>query len=188
MTTVSRYRRHPARDGGNVADEINALYVRKPDMFPPVPRFQLAERGQRLGSNIDPLCRDSDSASAGQNDCLFFAGQGWQFARTIWEKNSEQKKNHEGVTQNIQHEKQKQFRDEVVRILPRNPFEESLKESLHQVRSGICQIGNRPVDSGGSQRDREKRDDNSAKNGIPDEFAAQEGIQLKSFSDCKSVR
>jgi hypothetical protein len=112
---------------------------------------------------------------------LFFAGQGRQFAFTIRKKDSEQKKNHESVTQNIQHKKQKQFRDEVVRILPRNPFEESLKESLHQVRSGIRQIGNRPVDSGGSQRDREKRDENSAKNGIPDEFAAHEGIQPNSL-------
>jgi hypothetical protein len=47
------------------------------------------------------------------------------------EKTPEQKKNNESVTQNIQDEKQKQFRDEVVRILPRNPFEESLKESLY---------------------------------------------------------
>jgi hypothetical protein len=27
MTTVSRYRRHPRSGGGNVADEISALYA-----------------------------------------------------------------------------------------------------------------------------------------------------------------
>ena len=86
---------------------------------------------------------------------LFFAGQGRQFGRTIWNKDPEQKKNHESVTQNIQHEEQKQFGDEVVNILPRNPFEESLEESLHQVSASIRQIGNGPVDSGKSQHDRE---------------------------------
>jgi hypothetical protein len=119
-------------------------------------------------------------SAAAQNDAIFCRSR--EAVRpNDQKKDPEQKKNHEGVTQNIQHEKQKQFRDEVVRILPRNPFEESLKESVHQVRSGIRQIGNRPVDSGGSQRDREKRDGNSAKNGIPDEFAAHVGIQPNSL-------
>ena len=63
-----------------------------------------------------------------------------------------------------QPKEQKVFGDEIVRILPWDPFEESLEESLHQVSASISQIGNRPVDSGKSQHDREKREENSAKN------------------------
>ena len=113
---------------------------------------------------LPALSRCVPTASAAQIDFLFFAGQGRQFGRTIREKDPEQKKNHEGVTQNIQHEEQKQLGDEVVRILPRNPFEESLEKNLHEVSASIRQIGNRPGDSSKSQHDREKREENSAKN------------------------
>ena len=101
---------------------------------------------------------------------LFFAGQRRQFGRTIWKKDPEQKKDHKSVPQNIQYEEQKVFGDEVVRILPGNPFEESLEKSLHQISAGVRQIGDRLIDSGKSQSDREKREENSTKNGIPDEL------------------
>ena len=102
---------------------------------------------------------------------LFFAAQGRQFGRTIWKKYPEQKKNHESITRNIQHEEQQKFGDEVVRVLPRNPFEEPLEEHLHQVYAGIRQIGNRPADPGSSQHEPEKREENAAENGMPDELA-----------------
>ena len=82
----------------------------------------------------------------------------------IWKKDPEQKKNHESIAQNIQRKEQKVFGDEIVRILPWDPFEESLEENLHQVSARIGQIGNRPINSSKSQHDREKRKDNSAKN------------------------
>jgi hypothetical protein len=103
---------------------------------------------------------------------LFLAGQGRKFRRSIRKKDPEQKKNHETVTQNIQYEEQEIFGDEIVRIPPWDPFEESLEENLHQVSTSIGQIGNRPVHSRKSQRDREKCEEDSAKNGIPNEFAA----------------
>jgi len=102
---------------------------------------------------------------------LFFAGQGRQIGRTIWKKYPEQKKDHESVAQNIQQEEENHFRDEVVRISPRNPFEESLEESLHQVSASIRQVRDRPVDTDRSQHDGEEGDENSAKNGIPDQLS-----------------
>jgi hypothetical protein len=106
---------------------------------------------------------------------LFLAGQRRQVGRAIWEKDPEQKKDHKSVAQNIQHVEQKVFGDEVVGILPGNPFEESLEENLHEVSTGIRQIRNRPIDSGESQNDREKRDTNSAEDGIADELATHVG-------------
>jgi hypothetical protein len=108
---------------------------------------------------------------------LFFVGQGRQFTRTVRKEDPQQEKNNESVTQNIQREEQKVFGDEVVRILPGNPFEEPLEENLHEVSASICQIGDRPVDSDKSQGDREKREEDSTKNGIPNELATHVGTQ-----------
>ena len=124
-------------------------------------------RGARLRKPTERRGRNTNSPRF----LLFFAGQRRQFGRTIWKKYPEQKKDHESVAQNIQQEEENHFRDEVVRISPRNPFEESLEESLHQVSASIRQVRDRPVDTDRSQHDGEEGDENSAKNGIPDQLS-----------------
>ncbi len=67
-------------------------------------------------------------------------------------------------------------------IFPGNPFEESQKESLHEVSAGVGQIGNGPVNSGGSQHDGKKGYEDSAENGIRSECAAHVSIQTNRLS------
>jgi hypothetical protein len=118
----------------------------------------------------------------------FVVAEGGQFTRAIRIEDAEKKENHEGVAQYVRNEKQKKLGEEVIRVLPWDGLEESEKENSHQVGAGIGQVGNWPVKAGGLQQNREKRDENSAKNRIPDKFAAHKNVQTNGLWGDQSVR